>query len=222
MEENIKIIRSRRRTISIQIHDDASLVVRAPRQVPDEFIYDFIKKKAAWIKKNQELIKQKFLSRPQKEFTEGETFLFLGEIYRLQLSDDISPPLHFDEGFILSKHHADQAKKLFVKWYREQAFQIIYMRVGHLSEKAGLSCAKIKIRENKHTWGSCSGKNNLNFNWRLIMAPPGVIDYVIIHELAHLKERNHSKRFWARVKEMFPNYIYPKRWLKENSHLLSI
>jgi len=222
MEEQIKIIRSKRRTISIQIHDDASLVVRAPHQTPDELIFDLIKKKSDWIKKNREIVKQKWSLKPKPDFKEGEKFYFLGEIYRLKIVDKLSPPLQFDQGFNLSRHRQHRAKELFTRWYREQAFQIIYMRVSHLSEKAGLSCSNIKIRDNKHTWGSCSGKNNLNFNWKLIMAPPGVVDYVIIHELAHLIERNHSKRFWNKVEEMFPNHVYPKRWLKDNSHLLAI
>lgn len=172
--------------------------------------------------KNQKLVSQKIAERPVRQFQEGEEFIFLGEAYTLRIVEQARPPLHFDQEFRLSKKHQHKAQKLLVRWYREQAFQIIHGRTTALGKAAGLEFESLKIRDNRQTWGSCSGRANLSFNWRLVMAPQPVIDYVIIHELSHLEHRNHSKRFWRKVEQLYPDYRVHRKWLKENGHTLNV
>ncbi len=106
------------------------------------------------------------------------------------------------------------------KLYREQARSIIEQKVAYYARLMDVTYGRIAIRDQKTRWGSCSGEGNLNFNWRLIMAPAGVLDYVVIHELAHRKEMNHSKAFWSVVEQAMPDYKKYRNWLKENGRSL--
>ena len=105
-------------------------------------------------------------------------------------------------------------------WYKQTALDYITQRVNHYCQITGLTYQSIRVNEARTRWGSCGYKNTLNFTWRLIMAPPRVVDYVVIHELMHLKQKNHSSKFWAEVYQMVPDYKQDERWLKNNSHFL--
>jgi len=105
-------------------------------------------------------------------------------------------------------------------WYKERAYEKISERVQWYALKNGFQYNKIKITQAQKRWGSCSSKGNLNFSWRLIMAPLPVVDYVVVHELAHLVEKNHSKAFWSKVKMLMTDYQKQQEWLKRNGHLL--
>lgn len=107
-----------------------------------------------------------------------------------------------------------------VLFYRRMARDVIEQRCNYYSRLMNVNYNRIAIRDQKTRWGSCSSKKNLNFNWRLIMAPAGVLDYVVVHELSHLKEMNHSKRFWREVEQVMPEYKKYNNWLKENGHIL--
>ena len=109
-----------------------------------------------------------------------------------------------------------------VEWYRKQARQVITVRVKYYADLLGLEVNKIRISNARKRWGSCSAKNNLSFTWRLILAPLEIIDYVVVHELMHIFEKNHSRRFWVRVEEYYPQYRKKRKWLKQNSHLLRV
>lgn len=217
-----KIIRSRRRTISLQICNDASLVVRAPIRVSKKYINKLVYEKRDWISKKQEwMLQQKQLIK-QKEFVTGEDFLYLGNTYKLFIINNAKSPLTFENKFLLSQNYLDKAKELFMQWYKEQALQKISERVNLYCSITGLKYNKVRVTDAKTRWGSCGSKGNLNFNWRLIMAPVEVLGYVVAHEVSHLSEKNHSKRFWAKVATLFPDYKKHKKWLKQNKHLLSL
>ena len=111
------------------------------------------------------------------------------------------------------KREMPEAEK---KYYRNLAREVLGARTGYYARKMGVTYGRISIREQKTRWGSCSSAGNLNFNWKLILAPPEVLDYVVIHELCHLKEMNHSKAFWDEVEKVMPEYETYKLWLKEN------
>jgi hypothetical protein len=110
-----------------------------------------------------------------------------------------------------------EVRSALEKWYRQQARTYITDRVAALAGSHGLIYGRVTIRGQKTRWGSCSSKGNLNFNWRLMMVPPAAIDYVIIHEMCHLRELNHSKRFWSMVATYCPDYEYWRQWLKANT-----
>ncbi len=215
-----KIIRSKRKTISLQLNEDATLVVRAPLGVSDEIIDRVILRHQNWIEEKKREIELRNLHFSKKTFINGEEFLYLGEYYRLYLVDYQEVPLNFKNGFYLSKKYSSKAKEIFMDWYKERAYEKIFERVQWYALKNGFQYNKIKITQAQKRWGSCSGKGNLNFSWRLIMAPLPVVDYVVVHELAHLVEKNHSKAFWSKVKMLMTDYQKQQEWLKRNGHLL--
>ena len=217
-----KIIRSKRKTISLQITDKATLIIKAPYEVSEQTIKDIIAKHAKWINKKREEILSRDPKFIKKEFVNGEGFLYLGKHYKLTIVDKQAEPLVFKNGFFLSKAYLPIAREVFVNWYRERAYEKISERVEWYAKKRGFKYNKINITNAQKRWGSCSAKGNLNFSWRLIMAPLCVIDYVVVHELVHLEEMNHSKSFWNKVKMLMPNYEKYKNWLKKNGHLLRI
>jgi predicted metal-dependent hydrolase len=113
-----------------------------------------------------------------------------------------------------------ELRKQLASWYRQQATEAIMSRVMYYSEKVGVVYHTVRIKDQKTRWGSCSAKKNLNFSWRLIMAPPEVLDYVVVHELCHLIHLNHSPAFWQLVKNQLPDYSRHKRWLKDQGATL--
>ncbi|MEA1940143.1 MAG: SprT family zinc-dependent metalloprotease [Candidatus Caldatribacteriota bacterium] len=222
MMEIKKIIRSNRKTIALQVCDDTNLIVRAPFKVSEEIIDRVILKHINWIEKKKKEMQLRDMRFPKKKYVNGEGFLYLGNYYRLRLVENQEVPLNFENGFILSKKYLSQAKDIFIGWYKKKAYEKISERVEWYAQKRGLIYNKIKITSAQKRWGSCSCRNNLNFPWRLIMAPLPVVDYVIIHELVHFGEKNHSRRFWNKVKMLMPNYKEHQNWLKKNGHLLRL
>jgi predicted metal-dependent hydrolase len=116
--------------------------------------------------------------------------------------------------------HFEHAPRRLENWLRKRAAEAIRARVDSHCESLGLSCRRIGVRDQKSRWGSCSSNGNLSFSWRLIMAPPHVLDYVAAHEVAHLREMNHSPRFWALVRRAVPEYEKAQGWLKANGQEL--
>lgn len=210
-----KIIRTKRKTIAIQIAENATLVVRAPLRVSDKTIQEIVNQHTKWIERKIEQMKARKLKYVPKKFIEGEEFLYLGKCYKLHVVDDQKSELRFENGFYLSKNALSCARDLFVEWYKRAAYEHILQRVQYYTKLIGLQYNRIKITSAKKTFGSCAGKN-LDFSWRLVMAPLPVIDYIVVHEVLHLEEKNHSKRFWHRVQTLMPEYEKHRVWLKQN------
>jgi len=219
-----KIIRSKRKTLALQIEPDSKLIVRAPQMVSEEVIFRFVDKKRSWILDKQRVALEVYRPQIRKEFINGEGFLYLGEIYKLFLVDDDDEPLLFNgHEFKLSGQFTFKAKELFTAWYKREAYDVITKRVARYADMAELSnYRKISITDAKNRWGSCGHKGTLNFSWRLIMAPIKIVDYVVTHELAHLRERHHSQRFWNVVRSVMPDYKQHREWLRDNHRLLNI
>lgn len=175
MEElSVKIIRSSRRTISLELRQDYSVVIRVPWQVSDTDAMEFLNRKRKWIEKH---MKQKSEEK-----------------------SDIVPPLSTEE----------------IKRLSNQALVIFPQKVKYYAEILNVSYGRITIRSQKTRWGSCSAKGNLNFNCLLMLAPDKVQDYVVVHELCHRLEMNHSADFWAQVERIMPDYKKYQDWLKKN------
>ncbi len=218
-----QIIRSRRRTLGLQINPDASLIVRAPQRASLGDIQRVVQEKLSWINKKQQQARERQAKLAQRQYLEGEDFLYLGQRYKLLVSSEAQAPLSFTEdGFQLSSKHHPQARSCFIAWYKAQALAIISQRVQLYADQAGLTHSHIKISSAKKQWGSCNTRGVLNFSWRVIMAPIMIVDYVVAHELAHLAEHNHSKRFWDKVGMIFPQYRQAKTWLRQNHYLLEL
>ena len=216
-----KIIRSRRRTLGLQVTPDAHLIVRVPQKMPIENVHALVCQKLPWILRKQRFARENYLPAVPKTFVAGEKFLYLGEEYGLFVVPGAYGPLVFNEkGFFLREGCASLAKWLFRDWYREQAAEFLSARVRHYAGMTGARYSGIKISNARGRWGSCSSKGVLNFNWRLVMAPREVVDYVVVHEVVHLEELNHSKRFWQKVKALAPDFPKAKRWLELHHHSL--
>lgn len=215
------LVRSRRRTIGLVVTPDASLVVRAPHREPLHSIERFIREKSAWIQRTIAWARSRPRS-PRKQFVEGETFLFLGRSHPLIVVPDADRPFSFQDGFVLREADRNRARTLFLDWYKEEAKRRILPRVEELARRFGLAYRVVKINSAKRRWGSCTVEGNLNFSWRLVMAPPEAIEYVVIHELAHLRHQNHSRSFWKCVASMCPDYAVQRRWLRENAGLVKL
>ncbi|MFZ2192748.1 MAG: SprT family zinc-dependent metalloprotease [Candidatus Moraniibacteriota bacterium] len=216
-----KITYSKRRTVALIISAEATLIVRAPMRTPLSYIEKMVAQKADWISNKM----QEISVRPKtikKVFTEGEEFLYLGKKYQLKLTDKLEIKISADGDLFFPRVFLWRAKARLLDWYKKQALEEITQRVEALAQKLELKYLSIKISNAERNWGSCGPKNSLNFNWRLIMAPSSVIDYVIIHELMHILEKNHSHKFWSKVAGVMPEYKKTRKWLKDNCKLLTL
>ncbi|HIJ59800.1 MAG TPA: M48 family metallopeptidase [Nitrospirae bacterium] len=217
-----KLICSKRKTIALQITDEAKLIVRAPYRVSEGVITKVINKHKKWIENKKKDIEQRLNTYRPKEFVNGEGFLYLGISYKLQIVEKQDKPIIFENVFYLRRDCLPNARDLFIKWYKKEAYNKIRERVEFYAKQRGFKFNTVKISNASKRWGSCSSKGNLNFSWRLIMAPLTVIDYVVIHELAHIEVKNHSKRFWNIVKIMMPDYEKHRAWLKLSGYSLNL
>ncbi len=217
--ENIRIIRSRRSSMSIHISPEGEVSVKAPHLVPKFIIERFVKEKEEWIKSTLQKISRR-MKKPKK-YVEGEEYLFLG----------IPRALTFYDG---TRIHIDKTKLLFPKallfrmqkeleqWFVSQAKEIITKRVAEYSTRMQASYNDIFFSDTKSKWGTCTHDNRLQFNWRLVMTPLMVLDYVVIHELSHTTEKNHGRNFWSKVRQFTPAYRQHRKWLATNAHLLTL
>lgn len=210
-----KFVQSKRRTIALIVERDGSLTVRAPKHTTIPEVESFIQQKAAWIIRTRERLKS-ITEIPKKQFSDGEKYLFLGNEYELKLVKPQRPALKFNHGFYLGRTSQKRGKGVFERWYKEQALSILSERVKSHAEQHGFSPKRVRITSAKTRWGSCSPDGTLNFTWRLVMAPLEVIDYVVLHELVHLRAKNHSRKFWKAVEAVCPQYRIHRKWLREN------
>jgi len=218
-----EIIRSRRKTLARIVRGDGRLVISAPLNLHDREIMRFVNKKEGWIRQKKEEAQQRSAQIIARRFVEGESFLFLGQAYPLHLTSRLHPALVLQkDGFYLSRAALPQAKDTFTRWYKEQARLIFSKRLQDYAARYGLSYKKIRISSARTRWGSYSTTGTISFTWRLVMAPLPVIDYIVVHELAHTLIRNHSDRFWSKVRAMMPEYKMYREWLKHNGSSLTI
>jgi predicted metal-dependent hydrolase len=217
IEINInKIIKTKRKTFKIEIDDNSFITLRIPLYATQKDITEFLEKNILWIQKTISRISTnpKFV----RKYEDGEKFLFLGENYFLIIQDNPNFHFKFDgNNFIISKKALSSASKYFENFYKDKARVIIYKRVYDIAIKLGIKFHKLRITSASTRWGSCNSIGNVSFSWRLIMAKPTVIDYVIIHEFCHLFEFNHSAKFWELVEKIMPDYKIHKKWLDENT-----
>lgn len=214
-----KVTRSKRRSIALVVHPDGSLEVRAPRYIPIFAIKLFVKNQTDWIKKRQAQVSViKFIP---KKFVNGQRFSYLGVEYLLELGNYTQIEIKGDKLLFPIALKA-RGKETLEKWYIKQAKKIISEQVEHFSKEMDTSYKSITFSDTRSKWGSCTHDNRLQFNWRLIMAPFLVLRYVVIHELAHTEEKNHSRAFWQKVRSINPSYKQQIKWLKSQGNSLRI
>lgn len=222
MDLQYTVLRSSKRSkLTITIERDRSIVVHAPSSVSEERIRQVVDSRRQWIyEKLFHTPKYRPLPHPPgKELVSGESLLYLGRNYRIEIKPGLNA-VQFNRQFLVPFDPADNRRKAILQWFLIQAKSKIITKVKRCAKELGVTFNAIKITDLRYRWGSCTPKSNLHFNWRLIKAPMFVIDYVIVHELAHLLESNHTPAFWNIVRTHNPLMEKARAWLKENGQLL--
>lgn len=213
-----EIVRSKRRSLAIIIKPGGKMIVRVPLRISDREVNSFLLSKREWIVRMYE--KQCKTTMRGIKIQDGATIPLLGNPYLLTTisSKDTRRPTAELKKDNLVITFCDNNKYSLIdiieQWYKGMARTIITERVKIYASQMNVSYGKIAIRNQLTRWGSCSAKGNLNFNWHLVMMPVEVLDYVVIHELAHRLEMNHSKRFWTIVENFCIDYKKRKEWLR--------
>ncbi len=211
---------TRRRSIGFFLTGDNRLEVRVPLKMSEESARATVERNRKWLLQKVGAILQARL--PVRNFQDGDILFYLREPYKLKFVHGLNDYIVLTDQICINSHLQNQAEKLLTAWYRYQAGKVLVQRTLMWNARLLLKHRPVKISNASSRWGSCSNMGNINLNWRLVMAPLEIIDYVVVHELLHLEELNHSKAFWARVKEVLPDYQQRRQWLKENSHRLKL
>lgn len=223
MDLSYEIRRStKRKNITITVERDRTVVVHAPAGVPEDKLRQLVDGKRQWLfeKFNDAQKYQPLPHAPGKELVNGESALYLGRTYGIELVDASGGGVRFAGKFLIPKSRASERKRVLREWYMERAKEKILTRVKLQAKNLGVSYQQARISDSRFRWGSCTPGNNLNFNWRLIKAPMFAIDYVIVHELTHLIEANHTPRFWNVVRAQLPTMDRGRDWLREHGQSL--
>lgn len=215
----MKIIREKRKTLSIRIWKWWELLVKVPKKVSQKIILDFLEKHKTWISEKQNLFEEN-----SQKFEIWEKFLFFWEEFdlcELEAKNDKNVLIFDSKKFFTNTKNPEILRELFIKFYKKEAKKYISKKISEICELLNLSFNKLKITSASSRWGSCNSKKNISFSFRLILAPKKSIDYVIVHELAHLSEMNHSKAFWYLVQDYSDqigiwSYKENKKWLRQN------
>lgn len=222
MKLDYRVVYSKRKTIALIVERDRSLVVRAPTGTPEAKVRQAVEAKKLWLYEKTNHARKYPLTRSRKEFVSGETITYLGRNYRLELVQQDIPDVVFKSRFMISRNNRRRAAKLFRDWYIARAHERLTARARHFSRALGVQFRNVLVSELRVRWGSCTPSNNLNFNWRIMKAPLAVIDYLVVHELAHFLEPNHTARFWNIIAVQVPYYEQAKEWLRQNGNLLEV
>ncbi len=207
---------TRRRTLELVVDREAELVILAPAKTPVPVMEEFVREKRFWL--YTKLAEKDALSQPvqEREFVSGEMFPYLGRSYRLLLVNTQNRPLNLEQGrFRLLRSEADSGRTHFVRWYAGHAQPWLTNRMRRFSSRIGVEPSSVQVRDLGFRWGSCGKNRSLYFHWATITLPPSLIEYVLVHELVHLKERNHTPSFWQRVERAMPDYRERRRGLAE-------
>ncbi len=217
----IHIKQPRRRTYTLQINRDGDLVVKTNVLFPKYRLNELISKHQDWIDKH---IKEYNENRPEPAPLVRDTYSILGETFQTTFINGTNkiPKIEITGNSVIVKglpeviNDEHEVNKALIKYFKDFAKEFFINRTYKFATKYGYDFNRVTIKNQKTKWGSCSTKRNLNFNWKLIFAPLEVLEYVVIHEVCHLKEMNHSPRFWKLVEQECPQYKSHKKWLRKN------
>jgi len=217
MNIEYEIVYSHRRTIGITVERDRRVIVRAPLQALPEVVSKAVESKRFWIWEKLRDPRKYGDTPTMKEFVAGEAFLFLGQSYVLELVDEPRGEVRLNgSSFELSRADRNLGRELFRIWFLRQAKEHITPRVAASANAMGVQFKRVLVRDLKFRWGAITPGGTLTFNWRIVQAPAVVMDYLIVHELAHVLEPNHSKEFWNIVAVHAPSWAAAKDWLRQH------
>lgn len=209
-----------RQTTDIVIERNGVITVRPPLRMTPEQVDDTVLSKRMWIYRNLAEWRDLNATRVTREWVSGESFLYLGSSYRLQLVPEQDEPLKLKDGrfcllrSVVENGGNESAHLAFEAFYKNKGLPRLKKRVAHFAAKAGVSAGEVQIKDLGYRWASCLKSGDLHFHWKCLMAPLTVIDYIIVHELCHLHHRDHSDAFWNEVDKVLPDYHERKVWLR--------
>ncbi len=218
MRVSLKIIKSKRKTMSLSINSNAELIARVPLNYSKERLDKFIKEKSAWIAKyvkQAENNKQKFAPLM---VANGETIVLFETNYTILIGNYKRSKIADNKIFLTEK----ESKRQLIALIKKLTLKYTSIRVEQIAKQFGFNYGKIRVGTAKTAWGSCNSKNNLTFTYKLALTPYFVVDYIIIHELCHTKVKNHSKNFYDLVSKCMPTYKLKEQWLKSNRGVINI
>lgn len=218
MEDYI-LVRKRRKSIGIFLTPEGKLKIHAPLRMSVKVIEETLERHKDWLELR--LSEVRAARQAGRSYAEGEEFPYLGQSYPLRFVENQSEPVLLNESICIDKRFEEHAEQALKFWYHQEAEKILVQRTLWYSLKLLLRHKRIKISNAKTRWGSCSASGSINLNWRLIMAPMQVIDLIVVHELMHLNQMDHSKAFWAKVEKLIPDYKKWEKWLRDNNKALS-
>lgn len=214
---------SRRKTVELSVERSGEVILYAPESADLEQLKHLVLEKILWIYRQLARKKEELHNLPAKEFVSGEGFYYRGRKYKLKLVDEALPGenseglLRWQNGrFLLPRSQASKGREAFIAWYSQHAGDWIPSRVQLLQGRVGVTPASISIRDLGFRWGSCTQSSKLFFHWRLMLLPIEQIDYLILHELVHLLEHNHSQGFYKQLRCVAPQYELHEEWLRRN------
>jgi len=222
-----EVIRTdRRKTATVKVEEGRVSVV-VPRSTSTEKVQALVNQKTRWIR--EKLLLQQEQEPPRaKEYVSGECFTYLGRNYRLKVESGPVRRVKLKGGrLVVQVPPSVQKREQYIQsaltdWYREHALERLQEKVGRYAKVVGTTPSSVAIRAFTGRWGSCSTKGNMEFNWKVIIAPNRIVDYVVVHELCHLHHHNHSPEFWQCVERIFPDYAESREWLKVNGRWLDV
>jgi len=208
------LTRSKRKTLALYIHD-GTVEIRAPLKMPQRAIDEFVASKEKWIRSKLAVSKERMSQRESFSLTYGDTVTYRGNEYPIIAGDSGRVGFNGESFSVPPGMTPEQIKQACVHIYRMLAKRVLPDKVYHYAKLMSVAPTAVKINNAKTRWGSCSQKKSINLSWRLIIAEDDVIDFIVVHELAHIKEMNHSERFWAIVQDILPNYNERNKKLRE-------
>ncbi|KYH32223.1 hypothetical protein CLTEP_22670 [Clostridium tepidiprofundi DSM 19306] len=218
-----ELIRRKRKTSSLIVERDGNVRLIVPEYLSMQKIEELLEGKMYWIYSKKAEWEDLNASRVKRQFRSGQGFLYLGSSYRLEVTEKTDKDLKLYRGrFYLRKSKLDVADELFKSFYKEKGLKKLQERIELYKRQMGVNPKNIRIMELKNRWASCSDEGNLNFHWKCVLAPISIIDYIVVHELAHIIYKDHSDRFWNTVDKVIPDYQKKKQWLRENGASLDI
>lgn len=214
---------SRRKTLSIFVERDGSVTVLAPETISDDRIEEVVLSKDYLLYKKLAKWKELNKGRVDRSYVNGQSFLYLGRNYRLNIVEDQAEPLMLKNGYLnIRRKDLTNADKHFMQFYKEKGLAKVYERLKLYQKKLEVQPKSVKIQELKNRWASCTIGGSINLHWKAIMAPVAVLDYIIVHELVHLIHPNHSPEFWNELDKVMPDYRVHEAWLKSYGVKMSL
>lgn len=223
-----EVVRSRRSTADVIIERDGSVLVRVPEWANDEQVETIIESKHYWIYQGLAEWRHLNATRVLRQYKNGEAFLYLGRAYRLLLVSDQEAPLQLKNGrFCLRRELVERgeitaAQAAFRDYYTARGLERISQRVMYFAPKIGVTATAVEVRELGYRWASCSHNGRLAFHWKCMMAPQTIIDYIVVHELCHFHQRDHTDAFWNEVDKVMSDYRERTEWLRKHGAGLNV